>query len=271
MRRYRAETRLRYWKPIQTGIEQDDDSAEVARLSGSDNGEIFTGGARLPRTRVAAPGRPAGSTRITVRQLVEELRHAQAHDATVRWIVEGAGGVQVPESTNARRWPNLLILALHLPVLVVARSTIVTDHHTLLTVEALRRRRMRVAGVVMVGEPDEENWKAIERYGAVEVIAQMPRFDALTPDALAQWVDADFEFAPGRSLSGACGDSAAKTAGASVARFFADSSADRAHVWHPYTQMRTAPPPLPIVSGKGVYLHTRGWAADSRRHLVVVE
>jgi len=31
---------------------------------------------------------------------------------------------------------------------------------------------------------------------------------------------------------------------------------DRAVVWHPYTQMQTAPPPLPIVRGKGVYLYT---------------
>jgi adenosylmethionine-8-amino-7-oxononanoate aminotransferase len=38
---------------------------------------------------------------------------------------------------------------------------------------------------------------------------------------------------------------------------------DRAHVWHPYTQMRTAPPPLPIVRGEGVYLFTE----DGRRIL----
>ncbi len=38
---------------------------------------------------------------------------------------------------------------------------------------------------------------------------------------------------------------------------------DRAHVWHPYTQMQTAPPPLPIVGGKGVYLFTE----DGRRIL----
>ena len=38
---------------------------------------------------------------------------------------------------------------------------------------------------------------------------------------------------------------------------------DHAHVWHPYTQMRTAPPPLPIVSGNGVYLYTE----DGRRIL----
>jgi adenosylmethionine---8-amino-7-oxononanoate aminotransferase len=31
---------------------------------------------------------------------------------------------------------------------------------------------------------------------------------------------------------------------------------DNAHVWHPYTQMQTAPAPVPIVRAKGVYLYT---------------
>lgn len=38
---------------------------------------------------------------------------------------------------------------------------------------------------------------------------------------------------------------------------------DRACVWHPYTQMQIAPPPIPIVRGEGVYLYTE----DGRRIL----
>jgi adenosylmethionine---8-amino-7-oxononanoate aminotransferase len=38
---------------------------------------------------------------------------------------------------------------------------------------------------------------------------------------------------------------------------------DRAFVWHPYTQMKTSPPPLPIVRGQGAYLYTE----DGRRLL----
>jgi adenosylmethionine-8-amino-7-oxononanoate aminotransferase len=30
---------------------------------------------------------------------------------------------------------------------------------------------------------------------------------------------------------------------------------DLARLWHPYTQMQTAPPPIPVVRGKGVYLY----------------
>jgi adenosylmethionine---8-amino-7-oxononanoate aminotransferase len=35
------------------------------------------------------------------------------------------------------------------------------------------------------------------------------------------------------------------------------SASDRAHIWHPYTQAETAPLPLPIVKGEGVYLYTQ--------------
>ncbi len=40
-------------------------------------------------------------------------------------------------------------------------------------------------------------------------------------------------------------------------------AADAQFLWHPYTQMRTAPAPLPIVRGEGIYLYT----ADGRRIL----
>jgi dethiobiotin synthetase len=185
--RYRAEARLRYWKPIQTGIEHDDDSREVMRLSAASEREVRNGGVRLPRPVSPHLAARLAGTRITVRSLVE---HVDGDEET-RWIVEGAGGVLVP--INERETMADLIGALDLPVLVAARSTLGTINHTLMTIEVLRRRMLRVAGVVMVGEPNDENRLAIEKYGAAEVIAQMPRFDPLTPQALGQWVQADFD------------------------------------------------------------------------------
>src|SRR5437868_8706699 len=41
------------------------------------------------------------------------------------------------------------------------------------------------------------------------------------------------------------------------------SQRDRVHVWHPYTQMKTAPDAIPIVRGEGIYLYTE----DGRRLL----
>ena len=40
--------RLRYWKPVQTGIEQDDDATDVRRLARCRENEIVAEGIRLP-------------------------------------------------------------------------------------------------------------------------------------------------------------------------------------------------------------------------------
>jgi dethiobiotin synthetase len=52
MQRYGREARLRYWKPIQTGIEQDpggNDTAEVVRLGECQPDAAIEAGVRLQR------------------------------------------------------------------------------------------------------------------------------------------------------------------------------------------------------------------------------
>lgn len=101
------------------------------------------------------------------------------------WIVEGAGGVLTPLN-DTQTMANLMV-RLGLPAVVVARTTLGTINHTLLTIEALRARSLHVAGVVMVGDLNSDNRAAIERYGKVDVLGEMPRFDPLTPSRLAEW------------------------------------------------------------------------------------
>jgi dethiobiotin synthase len=193
MLRYRDEACLRYWKPVQTGIERDDDSAEVTRLARCRAEEIFNCGIRLPGAVSPHLAARLSGTRITVRALVEQLRGAgfEARPPTPRWIVEGAGGVFAP--LNDRESMLDLMVALGLPVIVVARSALGTINHTHLTVDALRRRKVRVAGVVMVGPADEENRAAIEWHAAVEVIAQMPVLAPVAPEGLAHWAAQEFD------------------------------------------------------------------------------
>jgi dethiobiotin synthase len=187
MLRYRDEAPLRYWKPIQTGIESDDDSAEVMRLARCRAEEIFNCGIRLPGSVSPQLAARHSRTHISVRHVTGLL----CAEPSTRWIVEGAGGVFAP--INDRESMLDLMAALGLPVLVVARSTLGTINHTRLTVEALRRRKVRVAGVVMVGHADEENRAAIEWHAAAEVIAHMPVFAPLAPEGLAHWVTQEFD------------------------------------------------------------------------------
>jgi dethiobiotin synthase len=182
LHRYRRLVPLRYWKPIQTGIEHDDDTAEVCRLAGCGPGDVWAAGVRLPR-RVSPhlAAKLSGQT-ISVQSLVEAI---DVERGPARWIVEGAGGALVP--INDSELMIDLMGRLALPVVVAARTALGTINHTLLTLEALRARSLLVAGVVMVGRREPENRLAIERYGRIGVLAEMPRFDPLTSEQLAAW------------------------------------------------------------------------------------
>jgi dethiobiotin synthetase len=94
-------------------------------------------------------------------------------------IVEGVGGVMVP--MDARHTFLDVCRWLGAPVVVVARPALGTINHTLLTVDALRRAGVAVAGVVINGYPaetppaaEETNPRAIERWGKVKVLSIVP-------------------------------------------------------------------------------------------------
>jgi dethiobiotin synthase len=196
MLRLGAAWRMRYWKPIQTGIEQDDDTATVRTLARLDAAQALDDGVRLER-----PLSPHLSARLAGAAIDPErlVAIAAAQDHSSRWIVEGAGGVFVPLNDDDLMID--LMVRLGLPAVIAARSTLGTINHTLLTVEALRQRGLQVAGVMMIGAPDAENRAAIERYGEVAVVGELPLLDPLTPEGLRQAAAAlDPEDALGRVL-----------------------------------------------------------------------
>lgn len=185
MHRLRPESAVRYWKPVQTGIEQDDDTGAVRVLGDCGPGEIHESGVRLPHPlspHLAA--RLAGRT-IDVGALLADVPAGATGTQTVRWIVEGAGGALVP--LNDEQLMIDLMTRVSAPVLVVARTALGTINHTLLTLDALRCRQLVVAGVVMVGDRSRDNRAAIERFGGVPVLGEMPRLEPLTPDAIRTW------------------------------------------------------------------------------------
>jgi dethiobiotin synthase len=182
MHRFRGQAAMRYWKPVQTGSEVDDDSTTVRALGGCADAEILEPGVRLPR-----PLSPHLSARLAGRtiDLTDLMPPPERRDDGVRWIVEGAGGVLVPLSDTHLMID--LMAALSTPVLVVARTTLGTINHTLLTLDALRARHLTIAGVVMVGAPSTDNRAAIEQFGRAPVLGAMPFLDPLTPDAVGAW------------------------------------------------------------------------------------
>ncbi|MBZ9649378.1 dethiobiotin synthase [Sphingobium sp. 3R8] len=165
-----------YWKPIQAGVDPEGDKESVATLSGLPATHI------LPEAfRLATPASPHLAARIDgVAIGLDQLALPQVDGALV---VEGAGGVLVPISET------LLMADLFAhwgqPVILCARTGLGTINHSLLSIEALRARGVRVAGIAFIGEAHDENERIIPQLAGVSSLGRLPHLDRLDPAALA--------------------------------------------------------------------------------------
>lgn len=169
--------RARYWKPIQSGLEEETDTQFVRRVTGLADSCFAE-----ERFRLTAPLSPHASAKL-------DGVTVHLHDFTLpspspngRLVVEGAGGLMVP--INSTRMIIDLIEYLGLPVVLVVRTGLGTINHTLLSIEELRRRSIPVVGVVMNGAENSINRQAIEHYGKTQVLGVVHTMDVINRENL---------------------------------------------------------------------------------------
>jgi dethiobiotin synthetase len=164
-----------YWKPVQAGAEPETDSATVRRLAEVEADRIVPEAYLL--SEPIAPHEAAQRSGIAI-----DMAKLVPPPCDRPLVVEGAGGLMVPLTDEA--YVVDLATELHLPLILVTRSTIGTINHTLLSLEAIRRRGLPLAGVVINGPETPHNRAAIERYGQVEVIAEIPWLETVSRSTL---------------------------------------------------------------------------------------
>ena len=142
-----------YWKPVQCGdLDTGGDSATVKKLSGIKAKRIIPEAYRLKMP--ASPNQAAAAEGITIDK--ENLKLPNHEGALV---VELAGGLMVPLRDD---WLQIdQVKVWNLPVVLVARSGLGTLNHTLLSIEALENRNIKVATLILNGEKHEENYNTL--------------------------------------------------------------------------------------------------------------
>jgi dethiobiotin synthetase len=177
-RQWRREGRpFRVCKPVATGASNGigEDTRLLAEASGDADVRAIT-----PYT-FAEPAAPPVSAKLEgvalrLDDLVEAVRRRAAEDYAV--LVEGVGGLLCP--LTERETVADLAIALALPLIVVARRSLGTLNHTLLTVEAAHRRGLHLAGLVVTattpvqGVAEETAVEELRHRLNVPVLAVLP-------------------------------------------------------------------------------------------------
>lgn len=134
-----------YWKPIQAGDLDTSDTHKIKAYVSNSKTKFFENSYAL--NTPASPHLAAEIDGVTID--IQKIKEPKTKN---HLVIEGAGGIFVPINTTET------IVDLIQPdykVIVVSRHYLGSINHTLLTIEALQNRNIKIAGIIFNGEKNE--------------------------------------------------------------------------------------------------------------------
>ena len=165
-----------YWKPVQAGLEERD-AALVTKLLTNGTERVHEEAVKLQRPM--SPHAAAAAEGIEIDYTSFKWPHT---DKTL--IVETAGGILSPMSAST----TMADFVGHygLPAILIVQNYLGSINHTLLSIEVLKSRGIKLLGLVINGAANEASETFIEQYAHVPVLARIPHFDKLDNGTIAK-------------------------------------------------------------------------------------
>ena len=150
-----------YWKPVQSGEPRD-----TAFL------ESFDIKTFREKYLLKTPESPhAAAEKDGVKINVNEIKPPKDE----RLLIEGAGGLMVPLNDE-----NVILdipLHLDIPVILVSNIYLGSINHTLLSLEILKSKGVKVLGVIFNGNSNPDSERIIELKSGIHVLGRIPQFE----------------------------------------------------------------------------------------------
>ena len=166
-----------YWKPLQSGDLHILDSDFVNRMTSVETRIISE------KMLLSQPLSPHEAARIDGIELTEEyfeLPEFAKHKTTV---IEGAGGVYVPLNDVGLTFLDLFQLW-DFPVYVITRNYLGSINHTLLTVNALLSREVKIEGLIVNGTRNEATERVYLQHFPEIPLTYIPELTDLNPEEI---------------------------------------------------------------------------------------
>lgn len=153
-----------YWKPIQAGDLESSDTKNVKALAGATDATTFHPEGLCLKTPMSPHAAAAlEEIKIDIQKIVRPKTENNL-------VIEGAGGLLVPLNDQQT------IADLILPedkIVLVSRHYLGSINHTLLTVEALNNRNLKVAGIIFSGDEHQSTESIISIKTKIPIIGRI--------------------------------------------------------------------------------------------------
>ena len=164
-----------YWKPIQSGDLDNSDTLSVQSLVTNTKSVFHPEAYRL--TQPYSPHRSAALDGIEIDPSAIEIPQT---DNTL--IIEGAGGLMVP--LNDTFLMIDLIQQLDAEVILVVKHYLGSINHSLLSIEALKRRNIPIKALIFNGEPNGSSEQVIKSFAKCPFV-YLPELEPITKETVA--------------------------------------------------------------------------------------
>jgi dethiobiotin synthetase len=159
-----------YWKPVQAGDLDNSDSHKIQRYISNDKTVIHENSYKL--NTPASPHLAAEIDGITI-----DLKKIIEPKTKNHLVIEAAGGILVPLNNEDS---IIDLIKEDYKVIVVSRHYLGSINHTLLTLEALNSRNIKVAGIIFSGDENKASEEIILKKTNAKFIGRIenePYFD----------------------------------------------------------------------------------------------
>jgi len=168
-----------YWKPIQAGDLENSDSHKIKSYISNDKTVIHENSYKLN-----TPASPHFSAELD--GIAIDLKNIKEPKTNNHLVIEGAGGIFVP--LNERDCVIDLIQKDY-KVIVVSRHYLGSINHTLLTIEALKIRKINIAGIIFSGDENKSTEAIILNKTGVKCIGRIEQEPYFDPTVIREYAD----------------------------------------------------------------------------------
>lgn len=164
-----------YWKPVQAGELNHSDRMKVENLIDNNRSKFHPEAYRLNQPMSPHAAAERDGIKIDIASI--KMPHTDNH-----LVIEGAGGLLVPLNDNDTILN--LIEILNCEVILVSRHYLGSINHTLMSIELLKQRNIRIKGILFNGKENKDTESIITKMSGIEVIGRIDELENLNKSVI---------------------------------------------------------------------------------------
>lgn len=167
-----------YWKPVQTGSFFSTDSSKVQKLISNQLTRVHPEAYSLKQ--YMSPHAAAELEGVAI-----EMANIRLPETTNNLVIEGAGGLMVP--LNSSEFIIDLIKKFDAEAVLVIQNYLGSINHSLLSIDALKHRDIKIRGLVFNGPPHKLSEDIILSYSGLPLLGRVSKEAEITKEVVSRY------------------------------------------------------------------------------------